>query len=188
MVSKIYWSITCSRGFFCLIWCVCPSAASRCTFVFPSLNRSWQHKRFIRIFIIHKTILLQFWQNKNQCCEVHNYTNDMNLFCWDQNRPRRSVNVLRNVRRATLDGNTGPIHSNSSRFLSFMALWNSSSDITPSRSTSSFFNSESIKSYDAINACVIIILCKLYARKTNFSIVDNWYFISNFKFYLLLIN
>lgn len=71
----------------------------------------------------------------------------------NQNRPSRSVNVLRNVRRATLDGNTGPIHSSNSRFLSFIALWNSSSDITPSRSTSSFFNSESIKSYDAINTC-----------------------------------
>ena len=78
----------------------------------------------------------------------------------NQNRPRRSVNVLKNVRRATLDGNTGPIHSSNSRFLSFTALQNSSSDITPSRLTSSFFNSKSSKSYDAIN---IIILCKFYA-------------------------
>lgn len=71
---------------------------------------------------------------------------DMDGWLDYQYLPRRSVKVPRKAWRASLEGKTGPMHSNSSWFLSFTAVLKSSSDIAPSRSTSSFFINKSIKS------------------------------------------
>lgn len=144
---------------FCLIWRVFLSIASRCTFRFLAWIALKQYHSNSRGYCVHTYtylyyIRLQIRQNEDHTIDVVEYTIIQMMTCFvkrtSQNCPRRSVNVVRNARRATLDGNTGPIHSSSSGFLSFMALWNSSSDNIPSRSTSTFFISESIKSYNVM--------------------------------------